>query len=140
VALGLSETPGFWLRSEALPFIASRLHFTLTDNEVYYMRDVRLWMPDLEFRLLHGTPTRPTCGRGDKNIRVSCYPKHHPGRRMFTFDTHYYLMSRQSICNDCQRESRKEGNSNKKIQYTFMGYNEKTMLLFPNNITRKLCH
>ena len=31
---------GFWLRSEALPFIASRLRFMLTDNEVYYLRDV----------------------------------------------------------------------------------------------------
>lgn len=127
---------GFWLRSEALPFVASRLRFILTDNEVYCLRDVRVWMADLEFGLLHGTPACPTCGRGSKNIRVNCYPKNHPGRRIFTFDTHYWLMSRQHICNDCQRESRKEANSNQKIHYTFLGYNEKTMLHFPHNITR----
>jgi hypothetical protein len=47
---------GFWLRSEALPLITSRLHFTLTDNEVSCIRDIRVWMPDLEFGLIHGTP------------------------------------------------------------------------------------
>jgi hypothetical protein len=47
---------GVWLRSETLHLIARRLHFTLTDNEVYCIHDVRVWMPDLEFWLLHGTP------------------------------------------------------------------------------------
>jgi hypothetical protein len=81
---------------------------TLLDHGVYYMRDIRVWMPDLEFGLLHGTPACPPCGRGDRNICAYCYPKHHRGRRIFTFDTHYWLMSRQCIYNDCQRKSQKE--------------------------------
>jgi hypothetical protein len=54
---------GFWLRSEALPFIAQQLSFDLSGVEIYYLPDIRVWMPDLEFGMLHGTPACPTCSR-----------------------------------------------------------------------------
>jgi hypothetical protein len=43
VVSGIFVTPWLWLRSEALPVIASLLRFTLTDNDVYFLRGVRVW-------------------------------------------------------------------------------------------------
>jgi hypothetical protein len=39
---------GWWIRKDGLPYIAKELGFKLTQLDHYYLRDISIWLPDLE--------------------------------------------------------------------------------------------
>jgi hypothetical protein len=66
----------------------------------------------------------------------------HPGRRVATFDTYYYIMSRQYLCVDCKKtnDDRKKaagGQPFEKIQYTTMGYHDESLKNLPKDLFYK---
>jgi hypothetical protein len=97
---------GYWIRSECAPFLCKKLGIQL--QEQAYYRDIRVWFPDVE----GGVSCMPMCltCKSNMNVRPHSYPVHHPGRRVVTFDSHYFIMSRQYLCKCCQEEhqSRKD--------------------------------
>jgi len=113
---------GFWLRKECFPFLARKLGLSDDYQSAAYIRDIRLWFPEEEGGLVC-TPQCPNCESYLKNL---CYPTNHPGRRIFTFDSEYYIMGRQYKCETCieTRKQQKEANVPKEqlIQRTWMAW------------------
>jgi hypothetical protein len=95
---------GYWIRSECAPFLCKKLRIQL--HEQAYYRDIRVLFPDVE----GGVSCMPMCltCKSNMNVRPHSYPMHHPGRRVVTFDSHYFVMSRQYLCKCCQEEHQSE--------------------------------
>ena len=129
---------GYWIRSECAPLICRKLQLKLHERDYY--RDIRVWFPDVE----GGISCMPTCltCKSNINVRPHSYPFHHPGRRVVTFDSHYFIMSRQYLCRCCQEEhsSRKDkanGQPFAKVQYTVMGSHSEVLKYLPKDMCYK---
>jgi hypothetical protein len=129
---------GYWIRGECAPFLCKMLHIQF--HEQAYYRDIRLWFPDVE----GGVACMPTCitCKSNMNVRPHSYPTHHPGRRVVTFDSHYYIMSRQYLCKCCQEkhQSQKDkanGRPFEKVQYTMMGSHNEVLKYLPTDMYYK---
>ncbi|KAG7368647.1 hypothetical protein IV203_031390 [Nitzschia inconspicua] len=132
---------GFWLRAELFPhwsqYIDTR-NLGIVNPSSNYLRDVRVWIPEIEGG---GPMYRPCCPRCKTNgsVTVQSYPTTHPGRMIKSFHTHYYLMSRQYRFSVCQKENErlKALNSSTKINFTFNGYSPKVMEMYPRKLRLK---
>ena len=130
---------GFWIRSECAPFICRKLGIQMC--ELAYYRDVRVWFPDVEGGRGMCMPFCVTC-KQQTNVRAHSYPTHHPGRRVTTFNSHYYIMSRQYLCTECKKDhegnkERANGQTFKKVQFTFMGYHDEVLRRLPDDMKYK---
>ena len=128
---------GFWLRAECAPTICKKLRIKQFDK--YYYRDIRVWFPDEEFGKGLCMPVCVTC-KSNTGVRMHSYPKDHPGRRVATFDTHFFIMSRQYLCTECKKEheGRKataNGQPFEKVQYTFMGDHQEVLKHLPDDVS-----
>jgi hypothetical protein len=92
---------GYHIRAECVHLVCKKLGIQFHEQEYY--RDICVWFPKEEGGMMC-MPTCPTCKRND-SIRKHSYPMNHPGRRVTTFNTHYYIMSRQYLCKWCKEEN-----------------------------------
>jgi hypothetical protein len=125
---------GFWIRAECLPRFMQRLGHTTTQRDKYCYRDIRIWLPHLEYRDLcrdKAMPCCPSCGLCDKTVPHS-FPIQHPGRRVVCLSSEYYIITRQYKCTRCSEERKKTNDP--KLQYTFVGHNAESMKRFPHLI------
>jgi hypothetical protein len=99
-----------------------------TVNKVnkYYLQDIRIWFPELEGTMAC-MPCCPSCGKNDE-VRHHAYPIHHPARKIISFDTHYYLMSKEYFCKRCVHLP--------DVQYTCMGTNAEVIKRMPPHMRR----
>lgn len=118
----------------------------MSDLEKHYLRDLRVWLPDVE---TNGAvmPACKTCGRADRVVPHS-FKTDFPGRRVIGFNTCYYLMSRQYKCLLCEGSrsirtiaaGERRNAENVVIgdeftpldQYTHVGYDDECMKRFPH--------
>ena len=129
---------GYWIRSECAPFLCKKLGIQL--QEQAYYRDIRVWFPDVE----GGVSCMPMCltCKSNMNVRPHSYPVHHPGQCVVTFDSHYFIMSRQYLCKCCQEEhQRRKDKANglpfEKVQYTMMGSHNEVLKYLPTDMYYK---
>ena len=117
---------GFWVRSEALPTIARKLGFEKKKIVKQYLRDIRLWMPELEVG--HSCmPHCPSCGQSSR-VGSNGFNRSRPGRRIITFNTHYYIMSPRYRCLGCKSSNHK---------WSFMATDEKCMEKYPRSLAMR---
>jgi hypothetical protein len=129
---------GYWIRAECARLICGKL--CIKCHEQAYYRDIRVWFPDVEGGLTC-MPTCPTC-KSSSNVRKHGYPSDHPGRRVTSFNTHYYIMSRQYLCTKCKEENDRQkkaaaGGTFKRTQYTTMGYHDEMLKNLPDDMLYK---
>jgi hypothetical protein len=148
------KTNNFWIRAETLSKFAILLgEPPVTGVNCFYLRDIKVWLPDTQFGK-ESMPCCISCG-SNHNVDPHGWPGHHPARRIITFNTTYFLMSRQYKCSSCEKANseRKEAatitqlpgqrtltgepvreanlkESSSKIQYTFMGSHEECLKRF----------
>jgi hypothetical protein len=125
----------FWIRSECAQKVCNLLDIPFCERAYY--RDIRVWFPDVEGGMAC-TPSCPTCNR-QSFVRIHGYPTHHPGRRVITFDSCIYILSRQYCCTNCKKdhEARKEaanGQPFEKLKYTFMATNQECLKRYPQGM------
>lgn len=89
------------------------------DAEGYY-KDIRVWLPDIEFKYM---PHCPTCSNNDR-VGVHCYGEGNKtiSRSVISVSTNYCLLTRRYICHRCEKETG---------QFTFRGYNFNSVNLLP---------
>jgi len=80
---------GYWIRSECAHTLCRKLG--IEKHEESYYRDIRVWFPDIEGGQ-NCMPSCVTCERNDQ-VQPHSYPMDHPGRRVVTFETDFFIMS-----------------------------------------------
>jgi hypothetical protein len=120
----------YWIRAESFPTVCKLLKLKPSEWNQYYIRDVRVWIPELEGGKAC-VPKCPECKQSAR-VQVNSYPMNHPGRRIISLDTSYYFVARQYKCMACKKwneEDREEGQG--KRQWTFMGTHEECIKTYP---------
>lgn len=122
---------GFWIRRETFPVWSQHFDFTDIVFNKHYLRDIRIWIPELE----GGLSCRPCCPNCQSNdaVKLNCHPQDHPARRIITFNNHYYLMARQYKCLQCKEANTlaKKEKPASKVQWTFMSSDIEVVSLLP---------
>jgi 3'-5' exonuclease len=124
---------GWWIRKEYAETLCKKLKIPF--SHAAYYRDIKVWMPDLQYGVSKGQPLCPACKSG---MGVHSYPTDHPARRIVGFGSHYFVMSRQYKCCKCQttnKEQAKHGvGKSERVQYTFMGWQPDVMASYPLDV------
>ncbi|GFH55445.1 hypothetical protein CTEN210_11921 [Chaetoceros tenuissimus] len=109
----------FWIRKECSSFLCQKLGIP-HEAEGYY-KDIRVWLPDVEFKYM---PHCPTCSNNDR-VATHCYGEGNKtiSRTVVSVSNNYSLLSRRYICHRCEKEERG--------QFTFRGYNSNSVNLLP---------
>ncbi|GFH52552.1 hypothetical protein CTEN210_09028 [Chaetoceros tenuissimus] len=109
----------FWIRKECSSAVCQKLGIP-HEAEGYY-KDIRVWLPDVEFQYM---PHCPTCSNNDR-VAPHCYGEGDKtiSRSVISVSNNYSLLSRRYICHTCEKE--KQG------QFTFQGYNSNSVNLLP---------
>ena len=94
------ETNGFVVRAESAPSMCSKLQVNYTWQDKEYYRDVHFWLPDVQHKILPPCPN----GCGTKDIGNHGFDYDHPGRRITTTDSCYYLVTRRYVCHECKKK------------------------------------
>lgn len=126
----------YWIRSDCCRWMCHRLGVKFHIRAYY--RDVFVWFPDEIGGIAACMPSCPSCKR-NTNMQKHSYPMDHPGRRVVTFDSYYYIMSRQYLCTECRDEhkSRRDaanGGSFEKVQYTVMASQDEVLKRLPEDL------
>lgn len=108
-------------------------------HESAYYQDIHIWLPDVQ----HGSDFTPACinCKNSKHVSAHAWPMW-LGRRFFGLETSYYVMTRRYRCNKCEKIILQ---SKKNLQYTFMGWDERSLPFtafgkgsdFPEILTKK---
>ena len=116
-------------------------------NKAYY-RDVLVWLPDLRWDKKKYMPYCPCC-KSNASVGPHCFRDNHAGRVIVDLTETYYAVSRRYICRKCEDDSKQ---AKKRVEdfakeregvtvnveldenkYTFMGWNQSSLPLLPNN-------
>jgi hypothetical protein len=116
----------FWILKSSLKKIAKKFGILSHFDDGYYLRDIKVWLPDLQWGL-EAMPCCPTC-ESNIAVRPHCWRDNHFGRRVCDLGTHYFAMSRRYICRTCQAQADDLADDE---HYTFMGWNRKSLELLP---------
>jgi hypothetical protein len=135
---------GWWIRKESAPRIAKKL--SLPVYHYTYYRDVRVWIPDLQY----GKDCMPSCPCCKSKSRVTIHgfqPKHY-GRIVVGLAETYYIISRRYRCEGCREKNEALKRSirlafqsgsvveiEKSHQYTFMAWNDHSLPLLPRSLS-----
>jgi len=93
-------------------------------TELAYYRDVHVWLP--EERWDNGSlPCCPNCKNADK-VKTFSFPEW-PGRRVFTLESCYYVMTRRYKCGACVETATLQSDRAQKPSQTFMGWNKHSL-------------
>jgi hypothetical protein len=60
------ENHNFWLSRHGLPMIANRLALRVRGADEFYLRDVKVWLPDVQFDKKSDRPCCPSCGTNSR--------------------------------------------------------------------------
>lgn len=132
----------YWIRAESIPKLASKLNYPVEGVNRYYLKDIKVWLPDTQFGI-ENIPCCISCGKNHDVVPHS-FQTNHPARRIITFDTYYFLMSRTYRCKVCEKFNKSDNDTRrpvvdgqqampgtqvgrqkgKRTQYTFMGSHE----------------
>ena len=148
----LKEDPdGWWLRAHKAKEVCEKLG--LVYGEPSYYKDLRVWLPDLEF----GAEAMPPCVEccSSKRVGVHAFRTNHCARRICDLTDHYFVMSRRYKCWACAEraatakaaaaraaaeaglrveerdEEEAEAEEGAAPQYTYMGYDQRSRALLP---------
>lgn len=134
----------WWIRKVHAPMISKKLGLPKSYNA--YHRDVYVWLPDVRWVDINCMPCCPTCN-SNENVGNNGFHSNHFGRLIVGLKENYYAISRSYCCYSCMRRSKDveaavdqafdedEHISVEKmvdtIQYTFMGWDNHSLPLFP---------
>jgi hypothetical protein len=137
----------WWIRKENAPSIAKRL--SLTVHHVSYYRDVRIWIPDMQY----GSDCMPACPccKTKKRVTVHGFNSKHYGRTIIDLTQTYFIITRRYRCNDCKEKNEalkrsvdrafNSGSTTVEIdqnfKYTFMAWNEHSLPLYPRSLSEE---
>lgn len=145
----LPKTHFRWFIKKFNATVENKKDKLVEDNKAYY-RDVHVWLPDVRWN----TPDNrfmPCCPSCKSNARVGphCFRDNHAGRVIVDMEETFSIISRRYICYECRDHSLQEKEKFEKTvpktskcqyevkldesQYTFMGWNQKSLLLLPYN-------
>ena len=114
---------GYWLRRESFSAWSKKLLLMDIAINEHYLRDIRVWIPDLEGGTVKVEEVDVSCKKTKKEV-PRCYPfcprckssanvvftvnafiTSHLVRKIIALNTHYYLMSRQYLCCTCETDN-----------------------------------
>lgn len=138
---------GWWIRKEYAPKIAKKLHLDV-HHHTYY-RDVRVWIPDLQYGKEY-LPPCPCC-KSKSRVTVHGFNFKHYGRIVVGLNNTYYIISRRYRCDSCKEKNKALKRSvidafqsqcmdvdmEKGFQYTFMAWNEHSLPLLPGSLSEE---
>lgn len=78
----------------------------LVYGEPSYYRRIYVWLPDLRW----GHESMPPCVncKHSNNVQVHGWRDNHCGRRVYSIDTHYFIISRRYKCSKCEGVAKEE--------------------------------
>ena len=82
-------------------FMCDRLG--LEYSEPAYYRSIHVWLPDLRW----GRIAMPPCVncKDSSQVESKGYQSNHCGRRVYSMDTHYFIISRRYKCKKCEEKA-----------------------------------
>lgn len=98
--LPMLEASDWWLRASDAPKICQVPELEV--SEVYYYRDIHVWLPDLRWGVL---PPCPCCGSASR-VGAHCWRDNHFGRRIVGLETNYFVISRRYKCHACEEDAK----------------------------------
>lgn len=148
----------WWIRKERYGWFIRKWNKTrekeedkLQENFRGYYRDVKVWLPDEMWPTVNNIfmPYCPTC-KSNARVGPHCFRDNHPGRVIVGLYETYYVVGRRYKCHVCegkmikakQELERVAKEKNLKLpkpieldesQYTFMGWDQRTLGLLPYN-------
>ena len=125
------KAQGFWIRTHHASFILKKLGLSGVLDTTYF-RDVKVWMPDLQYGKAGGMPCCPSC-KSNARVGVNKHPVHYPARKIIGMDDWFALMSRQYYCSSCKELSTKE----KPIQHNFYASHSSCLKMMPDHISNE---
>ena len=151
--LNLLDENDWWIRKCHVPKVLMKLK--MNTHPIAYYRNMYVWLPDVRcWKTTGGTcmPCCPSC-KSNKRVGPHAFRDNHFGRVVVDLTETYYVLSRRYICLDCREKSQRlkaaleetaaannieigEVRDNE-VQYTFMGWNDKSLPLFPCGIGNK---
>jgi hypothetical protein len=147
----LLDDNDWWIRKSHVPKVLKKLQIT-TAHPLAYYRDVYVFLPEIRIWKTTGRICMPSCPTCKSNERVSphAFRDNHFGRVVVDLTETYYVLGRRYICLECKSKSQElkaalletaAANNitvgevrDDEIQYTFMGWNDKSLPLFPYGI------
>ena len=136
----------WWLHPRMAKTICKKLG--LTYDEPYYYRAIHVWLPHKRW----DDAAMPPCVSCQSADNVSPHDFPHAARRVVGLKTNYYVMSQRYICSCCKDSASQatarihnalesqnlsiEGDLTTR-QYTFMGYDPRSVLLLPYGYGKK---
>jgi hypothetical protein len=136
----------WWLHPRMAKTICKKLG--LTYDEPYYYRAIHVWLPHKRW----DDAAMPPCVSCQSADNVSPHDFPHAARRVVGLKTNYYVMSQRYICSCCKYTASQatarihnalesqnlsiEGDLTTR-QYTFMGYDPRSVLLLPYGYGKK---
>ncbi|KAL3770800.1 hypothetical protein ACHAWU_006359 [Discostella pseudostelligera] len=151
--LNLLDGNDWWIRKCHVPKVLKKLK--LNAHPLAYYRDIYVWLPDVRCWKTTGGTCMPCCPSCKSNERVGphAFRDNHFGRVVVDLTETYYVLGRRYICLKCKNKSHQlkavlqetaaanniqidEVRENE-VQYTFMGWNDKSLPLFPCGIGNK---
>jgi hypothetical protein len=142
--LNIAKKNGWWIPKEYASWIAKKLN--LSRSYSAYYRDVYIWLPDIRWNDVDCMPCCPTC-KCNQQVSNMGFHANHFGRLIVGLTETYYVITRRYRCYSCMRKSNDlsltfdevcaqvDGVSAErtvdKIQYNFMGWDERILPLYP---------
>jgi hypothetical protein len=151
--LNLLDGNNWWIRKCHVPKILKKLQ--MKAQPLAYYRDIYVWLPEARcWKTTGGTcmPSCPSC-KSNKRVGPHAFRDNHFGRVVVDLTETYYVLGRRYICHECKDKSQQlkavlqetaAANNieigevrDDEVQYTFMGWNDKSLPLFPCGIGNK---
>jgi len=95
----------YWVLSARAKEVCASLRLNIyTEETKYYFRDIKVWLPDVQFGNEKGTPPCGCCGSA-ANVVIHGFRDNHYGRRVLSLHGHYFVISRRYKCTECEKEA-----------------------------------
>ena len=99
--------------------ICKAINMSWSKDIKFYFRTVFVWFPDTKYMAC------PTCG--GTNVTENGWPPH-PGRRVVSTHSHYFIMTKRYVCPECNERSIQTKTKNRS---GFMGWNSEVLKNMP---------
>ena len=104
--LDMLKDDDWWLRANFAHRVCKRLKLQYTEENKFYFRDIKVWLPDQQW----GLKAMPPCVlcKSAANVNVHGFRDNHFGRRICDIDGHYFVISRRYKCTECAKHAKQQ--------------------------------
>ena len=104
--LGMLKDDDWWLRANFAHRVCKRLKLQYTEENKFYFRDIKVWLPDQQW----GLKAMPPCVlcKSAANVKIHGFRDNHFGRRICDLDGHYFVISRRYKCTECAKHAKQQ--------------------------------